>query len=240
MGRSPASARSCPLPAAVQGEKPAWSRTVTARARPSCFPQIGRSAPEWPERRACGKGLSPAGPGWGDRFFDRLAERAEIIGAFRPPDRILYSHRAVSFSTSTGRRPRTISAPRWRDWERESCTARLEAVVACRAAVQEKTRERVPLQWAGTEFNLGRARKRARNLSGGPGPRTIWVTRSQPLRRESALRISTRPLSISMPRAAIHPRGRFDWAIRQMHPGHRARETLAKALRHQTRRPPPS
>jgi exonuclease VII small subunit len=42
--------------------------------------------------------------------------------------------------------------------ERESGTARLEeAVAAYRAALEEMTRERVPLQWAGTQMNLGTA-----------------------------------------------------------------------------------
>ena len=40
--------------------------------------------------------------------------------------------------------------------ERESGTARLdEAVAAYRAALEEETRERVPLDWAGTQNNLG-------------------------------------------------------------------------------------
>ena len=39
--------------------------------------------------------------------------------------------------------------------ERESGTARLEeAVAAYRAALQERTRERVPFQWARTQENL--------------------------------------------------------------------------------------
>src|SRR5919112_120268 len=42
--------------------------------------------------------------------------------------------------------------------ERESGTARLEqAVVAYRAALEEWTRARVPLQWAMTQMNLGTA-----------------------------------------------------------------------------------
>jgi len=42
--------------------------------------------------------------------------------------------------------------------ERESGTARLEeAVSAYRAALEERTRERVPLQWAMTQMNLGAA-----------------------------------------------------------------------------------
>jgi tetratricopeptide (TPR) repeat protein len=46
----------------------------------------------------------------------------------------------------------------WRLGERESGTARLEeAVVAYRAALEERTRERVPLDWATTQTNLGTA-----------------------------------------------------------------------------------
>ena len=42
--------------------------------------------------------------------------------------------------------------------ERESGTARLEeAVAAYQAALEERTRERVPLQWATTQNNLGNA-----------------------------------------------------------------------------------
>ena len=44
----------------------------------------------------------------------------------------------------------------WRLGERESGTARLEeAVAAYRAALEERTRERVPLDWATTQNNLG-------------------------------------------------------------------------------------
>ncbi len=42
--------------------------------------------------------------------------------------------------------------------ERESETGRLEeAVAAFRAALEERTRERVPLDWAMTQMNLGAA-----------------------------------------------------------------------------------
>ncbi len=45
--------------------------------------------------------------------------------------------------------------------ERESGTARLEeAVAAYRAALKEYTRERVPLDWATTQNNLGTALSR--------------------------------------------------------------------------------
>jgi hypothetical protein len=60
----------------------------------------------------------------------------------------------------------------WRLGERESGTARLEeAVAAYRAALQEQTRERVPLEWARTQSNLDRALKaladRTKNGRGG-------------------------------------------------------------------------
>ena len=46
----------------------------------------------------------------------------------------------------------------WRLGERESGTARLEeAVAAYREALKERTRERVPLDWAATQNNLGNA-----------------------------------------------------------------------------------
>jgi len=42
--------------------------------------------------------------------------------------------------------------------KRESGTARLEeAVVAYRAALQERSQDRMPLEWAGTQYGLGRA-----------------------------------------------------------------------------------
>ncbi len=47
--------------------------------------------------------------------------------------------------------------------ERESGTARLEeAVAAFREALKERTRERVPLEWAMTQNNLGNALASAR------------------------------------------------------------------------------
>jgi tetratricopeptide (TPR) repeat protein len=56
---------------------------------------------------------------------------------------------------------RTTSAARLRALgARESGTARLEeAVAAYRAALAERTRERVPLDWAATQNNLGTALK---------------------------------------------------------------------------------
>jgi tetratricopeptide (TPR) repeat protein len=52
--------------------------------------------------------------------------------------------------------PMNLGVALWRLGERESGTARLEeAVAAYRAALQEITRERVPLQWAATQHELG-------------------------------------------------------------------------------------
>ena len=61
---------------------------------------------------------------------------------------------------STGQQRRTISARRSRRLgERDSGTARLEeAVEAYQLALREEgTRERVPLDWAATQSNLGNA-----------------------------------------------------------------------------------
>ena len=70
-----------------------------------------------------------------------------------------WRNRRASGCRSTGRRRRTISAMRSQTLgERESGTARLEeAVAAYRAALEERTRERVPLDWATTQNNLGNA-----------------------------------------------------------------------------------
>jgi hypothetical protein len=52
--------------------------------------------------------------------------------------------------------------------EREAGTARLqEAVVAYRAALEERTRARVPLEWAETQTNLGAALKVLGEREGG-------------------------------------------------------------------------
>ena len=82
---------------------------------------------------------------------------------WRPFARRWRNRRASGFR-STGRRRRTISALRSRTLgERESGTARLEeAVAAYRAALEERTRERVPLDWATTQNNLGNALVSAR------------------------------------------------------------------------------
>ena len=60
---------------------------------------------------------------------------------------------------SIGPGRRTISAMRFQSLGgRESGTEKLEeAVAAYRAALEEYTRERVPLQWAMTQMNLGTA-----------------------------------------------------------------------------------
>ncbi len=76
----------------------------------------------------------------------------------RPSARPSRSGRA-SARRSGGRRPRTTSAPRFgRLGQRESGTTHLEeAAAAFRAALEERTRERAPLQWAMAQDNLGNA-----------------------------------------------------------------------------------
>ena len=65
--------------------------------------------------------------------------------------------------------------------ERESGTARLEeAVAAYRAALKEWTRERVPLDWAMTQNNLG---PRWRRSASGRAGRRVWRRRSWPGKR---------------------------------------------------------
>ena len=97
----------------------------------------------------------------------------------RPTARRWRNGRA-SACRSTGRRRRTTSATRsGRSGERESGTARLEeAVAAYREALQEWTRERVPLDWAMTQNNLGNAlatlgRARERDGAAGGGGRGL-------------------------------------------------------------------
>ena len=70
----------------------------------------------------------------------------------------------VSGFPLTGQEHRTILAVHFRRLgERESGTKHLEeAVAAYREALKESTRERVPLDWAGTQNNLGNALLRAR------------------------------------------------------------------------------
>ncbi len=83
--------------------------------------------------------------------------------------------------------------------ERESGTARLEeAIAAYRAALLEQTRERVPLQWARTQNNLGNAL------------RALGERESGTARLEEA---------VSAYRAALEERTRervpLDWAMTQ-------------------------
>ena len=106
---------------------------------------------EQPRQRACERSASGRA---GRRGWRRRS---------RPIARRWRNGRA-SGCRSTGRRRRTTSATRFgRSGERESGTARLEeAVAAYRAALEERTRERVPLDWAMTQNNLGNALSSAR------------------------------------------------------------------------------
>ena len=67
----------------------------------------------------------------------------------------------------------------WRLGERESGTTRLEQVVAAyTAALAERTRERVPLDWAMTQNNLGNA---LWTLGGTRAARRVWEGRWRPI-----------------------------------------------------------
>lgn len=95
--------------------------------------------------------------------------------------------------------------------ERESGTARLEeAVSVYRAALQERTRERVPLDWAMTQTNLGSALRRLGERESGT------------VRLEEA---------VSVYRAALQERTRervpLQWAMTQTNLG-TALRTLGK------------
>ena len=94
-----------------------------------------------------------------------LAESIELYGE------VLAEIPARAGSARLGDDADTISAMRSEALgERESGTARLEeAVAAYRAALEEWTRERVPLDWAETQNNLGAAL--ARSASGRAGRR---------------------------------------------------------------------
>ncbi len=91
----------------------------------------------------------------------------------------------------------------WTLGERESGTARLEeAVAAFRAALQEYTRERVPLQWAMTQTNLGNAL------------RTLGERESGPARLEEAVAAYREAL-----KEYTRERAPLQWAMTQMNLG---------------------
>jgi hypothetical protein len=81
--------------------------------------------------------------------------------------------------------------------ERDGGTARLEeALAAYRAALQEQTRERVPLDWATTQNNLGNALIRL-------GERDIWT-----VKLEEAVSAFGEAL-----KERTHERVPIDWAV---------------------------
>jgi hypothetical protein len=71
---------------------------------------------------------------------------------------------------------------------REAGTARLEeAVTAYRAALEERTRDRVPLDWAGTEYNLSLAKERiADRMADRDAARAVYAELIPPLREALA------------------------------------------------------
>ncbi len=163
------------------------------------------------------------------RSGPRASARAARRGWRRrsPPIGRRWRNGPASGCRSTGPRRRTTSASRsGRSGERESGTARLEeAVAAYRAALEERTRERVPLDWAATQNNLGNAL------------RTLGERESGTARLEEA---------VAAFRAALqeYTRARvpLDWAATQNNLGNRALGARARgraARRGWRRRSPP-
>ncbi len=89
--------------------------------------------------------------------------------------------------------------------ERESGTERLEeAVDAYRAALQEWTRERVPLQWATTQNNLGTALL------------TLGVADPDRAKLEEARRAVNAAFEVSMQAGQEHHRRYFEDRLREI------------------------
>jgi len=116
---------------------------------------------------------------------------------------IALRRRLLALAASDGERGAALNnlgAALWTLGRRESGTARLEeAVTAYRAALEERTRERVPLDWAATQMNLGNALE------------TLGERESGTARLEAA---------VAAYRAALEERTRervpLDWAATQM------------------------
>jgi tetratricopeptide (TPR) repeat protein len=122
--------------------------------------------------------------------LDHSSKRPAWLPAFREQYEMLYEEgeaRGLSFSlsiavemarrllatarngTERGTAANLLGAALSTLGERESGTARLEeAVAAYRAALEEYTRERVPLGWAATQNNLGIALQRLGERENGP------------------------------------------------------------------------
>ena len=117
----------------------------------------------------------------------------------RPTARRWRKGRAIGCRSTGRRRQNNLGTALWTLGERESGTARLEeAVAAYRAALEEWTRDRVPLDWATTQNNLGNAL------------RTLGERESGTARLEEA---------VAAYRAALEERTRdrvpLDWATTQ-------------------------
>ena len=100
-------------------------------------------------------------PGFHERY-DAFYEDGEAKGInFSLSIAIELAQRMVATghdSTERGTAANLLGTALWSLGERESGTERLEqAVAAYQAALEERTRERVPLDWATTQNNLGNA-----------------------------------------------------------------------------------
>ena len=123
---------------------------------------------------------------------------------------------------------------------RESGTARLEeAVAAYRAALEEHTRARVPLEWARTQQNLGNALQtlgdaRERNGAAGGGGRGLPGGAGRTHSRARAARNGPRRSRTSVTRSGHSARARAErhgWRRRSRPTGRRWKNALARACR---------
>ena len=90
-----------------------------------------------------------------DEFGDRRGSNVHLIAAIAVRGATL---RLAATPDEIGSGQNNLGNALWRLGERESSTARLEqAVAAYTAALAERTRDRVPLDWAMTQNNLGTA-----------------------------------------------------------------------------------
>ena len=138
-----------------------------------------------------------------DAWRARERDGAAGGGGRRPIARRWRKGRAIACRSNWAATQMNLGTALSRLGERESGTARLEeAVAAYRAALEERTRDRVPLQWAQTQNNLGIALWRLGERESGTA------------RLEEA---------VAAYRAALEERTRdrvpLDWAMTQMNLG---------------------
>ena len=118
---------------------------------------------------------------------------------------------------------------------RESGTAHLEeAVAAYRAALEERTRDRVPLDWAMTQMNLGTALETLGQRESGTAhleeavaaldaclavTNSVWPSDGFELPKPAATRLRPRSAAVGEMQFVSRPRLRFVLACRQIKAG---------------------